>query len=99
MLEAEVLPGVETFPAFCAAIGLVLVPVHFATIRSRQPGVISAFTVMGILFVPILGPTNPMTYDPAQFYNFALSVFVGFGLGALSFLLLPPYRRHCERVV
>jgi uncharacterized membrane protein YccC len=83
-----VLPGLETFPAFSAAIGLVLVPVGFATIWSRQPAS-TGFTVMGILFMPLLGPTNPMTYDTEQFYNFALSVIVGCTVGALSFTLLP----------
>jgi uncharacterized membrane protein YccC len=40
--------------------------------------------------VPILAPTNPMSYDTLQFYNSALSIVAGCGAGALSFRLLPP---------
>ena len=89
IIKFAVLPGLVTFPALCAAIGLVLVPVGFAMIWSRQPAVITGFTVWGILFIPLLAPTNPMIYDTEQFYNFALSVFAGCLLAALSFQLLP----------
>jgi uncharacterized membrane protein YccC len=89
IIKFAVLPGLVTFPALCAAIGLVLVPVGFAMIWSRQPAVVTGFTVCGILFTTLLGPTNPMTYDTEQFYNFALSVFAGCLLAALSFQLLP----------
>jgi uncharacterized membrane protein YccC len=89
IVKFAVLPGLATFQAFCAAIGLVLVPVGFATAWSRQPAVSTGFTVMGILFLPLLAATNPMTYDTEQFYNFALSALAGCTLAALSFLLLP----------
>ena len=89
IVKFAVLPGHESFLALGAAIGLVLVPVGFATIQSQQPAVRTGFTLIGILFVPLLGPTNQMTYDTEQFYNFALSVFAGSVLGALSFTLLP----------
>jgi uncharacterized membrane protein YccC len=89
IVNFAVLPGLDTFPAFCAAMGLVLVPVGFATAWSRKPAVRAVFTVWGILFVPILGPRNQMTYDPGQFYNFALAALAGCLMGALSFLLLP----------
>jgi uncharacterized membrane protein YccC len=50
------------------------------------------------LFVPILAPTNPMSYDTLQFYNAALAIVAGCGAGALSFRLLPPlspeFRTH-----
>jgi uncharacterized membrane protein YccC len=88
IVNFAVLPGLATFEAFCLAIGLVLVPVGFATILSRPP-VSTGFTVMGILFLPLLGPTNEMTFDTTQFYNFALSALAGCTLGALSFTLLP----------
>jgi uncharacterized membrane protein YccC len=85
-----VLPRAVTFPAFCAAIGLVLVPVGFAMTWSRQPAVIGVFSGLGMLFVPTLAPTNPMTYDMVQFFNGALANFAGCALAALSFRLLPP---------
>jgi uncharacterized membrane protein YccC len=85
-----VLPRVETFPAFCAAVGLVLIPVGFAMTWSRRPAVIGVFSGLGMIFVPTLAPTNPMTYDLAQFFNGALANFAGCALAALSFRLLPP---------
>jgi len=88
IIKFAVLPGLVTFPALCAAIGLVLVPIGFAMIWCREPAV-TAFTVCGVLFTTLLGPTNPMTYDTKQFYNFALSVFAGCLVAALSFQLLP----------
>jgi uncharacterized membrane protein YccC len=86
------LPGLvyHDFPAFCAAMGLVLVPVGFVAVWTRNHAVSAVFTVWGILFVPILGPANQMTYDPEKFYNFALAALAGCLLGSLSFLLLPP---------
>jgi uncharacterized membrane protein YccC len=89
IVNFAVLPGLVEFPSLCAAIGLVLVPVGFATAWSRNPAVSTVFTVWGILFLPLLGPTNQITYDPEQFYNFALAALAGCLLGALSFPLLP----------
>jgi uncharacterized membrane protein YccC len=40
-------------------------------------------------FLPLLGPANQMTYDPARFYNNALAIVAGCGFAALSFRLLP----------
>jgi len=85
-----VLPAFETFQAFCVAIGLVLVPVGFAMARSRQPAATAVFTAMGSSFMPLLAPTNQMSYDPGQFYNSALAIVAGCGVAALAFRLLPP---------
>jgi uncharacterized membrane protein YccC len=40
--------------------------------------------------VPLLQPTNEMSYNAAEFYNSALGIFVGCAVAPLSFLLLPP---------
>jgi uncharacterized membrane protein YccC len=45
---------------------------------------------MALIFVPILGPANPMSYDPVRFYNSALAIVAGTGAAALAFRLLPP---------
>ena len=58
--------------------------------QSRQPAVWAVFTAMGMNFLPVLAPTNPITYDTQQFYNTALAVFVGCAVAALLFRLLPP---------
>jgi uncharacterized membrane protein YccC len=39
IVNFAVLPGLANFPAFCAAMGLVLIPVGFATVWSRNPAV------------------------------------------------------------
>jgi uncharacterized membrane protein YccC len=78
-------------------IALYLVPAGALIAQSWQPIVFAAMTFN---FVPLLAPTNPMSYDTLQFYNSALSIVAGYGAGALSFRLLPPLspefrtRRH-----
>jgi uncharacterized membrane protein YccC len=90
IVKFAVLPALHTFPAFCVAIGLVLVPGGFAMARSRRPAATVVLTAMGVNFMPLLAPTNQMSYDPGQFYNFALAVAAGCGVAALAFRLLPP---------
>ena len=90
IIKFAVLPGLETFPAFCMAIGLHLVPVGFGIAQSRQPGMLAFLTAMAVNFMPVLAPNNLMNYDTAQFYNLALAILVGSGSAALSFRLLPP---------
>jgi len=86
IVKFAVLPAFETFPAFCGAIGLILVPVGFATVRSRQPAVLA---LLAFNFVALLAPTNLMSYDTAQFYNTALGITAGAAAAALGFRLLP----------
>jgi uncharacterized membrane protein YccC len=87
VIAFAVLPNLETFPAFCIAIGLVLVP---AGAGVAQPWQNAVFTAMAANFVPVLGPANQMTYDTVQFYNSALAIVAGTGAAALSFRLIPP---------
>jgi uncharacterized membrane protein YccC len=86
IVKFAALPAFETFPAFCGAIGLILVPVGFATVQSRQPAVLA---LLAFNFVAVLAPTNLMSYDTAQFYNTALGILAGAGAAALGFRLLP----------
>ena len=83
------LPAVETFGAFCLIIGIFYVPAGFVIAQSRKPAVLAVLSVMALTFMPLLAPTNEMSYDTAQFYNFAVAVCVGCGAAALSFRLLP----------
>jgi uncharacterized membrane protein YccC len=80
----------ETFAAFSLVIGFCLVPIGALLARARQPWQAGMFTAMTLLFVPILAPTNPMTYNTQQFYNSALAIVAGASAAALSFRLLPP---------
>jgi uncharacterized membrane protein YccC len=86
-LDFAVLPNIETFAGFGLAIGLALVPAGALLALQWQPAI---FTGMVTLFVPLLAPTNPITYDTQQFYNSALAIVAGAGASALSFRLLPP---------
>jgi len=90
IIKFAVLPAFETFPAFCLAIGLYLVPAGFALACSRQPAAIAVFTAISVNVMPLLAPTNQMTYNTTQFYNLALAIAAGCGVGALAFRLLPP---------
>ena len=90
IVKFAVLPGLSTFPAFCVALGLCLIPVGFVMAQSRQPAVLAVTTAMGSYFVPLLTPANQMSYDTAQFYNSALAIVTGCVVAALSFRLLPP---------
>jgi uncharacterized membrane protein YccC len=82
-----VLPNVETFAGFSLIIGVVLIPVGTVFALQWQPAI---STGMVTLFVPLLAPINPMSYDQQQYYNTALAIIAGAGVGALSFRLLPP---------
>jgi uncharacterized membrane protein YccC len=84
------LPALQTFPAFCAALGLFYLPAGFAMAASRQPIAIAALTAMTFNFNPLLAPTNEMNYDTAQYYNSALAIVAGCGVAPLAFWLLPP---------
>jgi hypothetical protein len=84
IVEFAVLPAVETFPALCGAIGLVLIPVGFAAARSRSPGLTAVCGGLAVAFFRLLSPMNPMIYDTAVFYNTALAIFVGCSLSACA---------------
>jgi uncharacterized membrane protein YccC len=50
IVKFAVLPGLTTFPAFCAAIGLFLVPAGFALAMTRQPALVAVFSAMTFNF-------------------------------------------------
>src|SRR5271163_839168 len=81
------LPNVETFATFSLIIGLVLVPVGTVFALQWQ---LAIFTGMITVFFPLLAPTNPMSYDPQQYYNAALAIVPGAAAAVLSFRLIPP---------
>ena len=84
IVKFAVLPGFSSFPSFSLALGLVLVPAGVLLARSWQTGVVTGVTVS---FVPLLSPANQMTYDLQEFFNTALAIVVGIGVGAMSFRL------------
>ena len=93
IIKFALLPALVTFPAFCVAIGLILVPASFAMAwaQSRQKLVLAAvFTPLGVNFLPLLAPTNQMTYDTGDFYNTAMAIAIGCCIAPLAFSLIPP---------
>ncbi|MBV8401736.1 MAG: FUSC family protein [Acetobacteraceae bacterium] len=82
------LPGLhtQTFLAFSLITGLYLVPA--GALMAQWPT--GMFIAMTANFVPLLGPTNPESYDTIQFYNTALAIVVGTGFSAFCFRLMPP---------
>jgi uncharacterized membrane protein YccC len=89
-IKFAMLPALQTFPAFCAALGLLFLPAGFAIAASRQPIVTTVLTAMTFNVIPLLAPTNEMNYDTSQYYNSALAIVVGCGVAPLAFWLLPP---------
>ena len=87
-----ILPGLhaESFAGLSLVIGLYLVPIGTLLAQAHQPWQVGLFTALTLAFMPLLQPTNPMNYNPLQFYNAALAVLAGAGTAALSFRLLPP---------
>jgi uncharacterized membrane protein YccC len=86
-LKFAMLPNVETFAKFSLIAALILVPAGTFLALQWQPAI---FTGIVTAFLPLLAPTNPMTFDTQEFYNEALAIVAGIGAGALSFRLLPP---------
>jgi uncharacterized membrane protein YccC len=86
-IKFALLPGLESFPAFCIALAAFLIPLGIAMAATRQH---ASLVICAAIFMPVLQPTNEMSYDTMQFYNSALGLFVGVAAAPLSFLLVPP---------
>jgi uncharacterized membrane protein YccC len=82
------LPNVDRFAGFAIVLGIFLVPVGA---MMAQPWNTVLFIPIAANFIPILAPANQMSYDTIQFYNTALAIVAGCGVGALSFRLIPPF--------
>jgi uncharacterized membrane protein YccC len=87
IVKFALLPHVETFVGFSLAIGLVLVP---AGALAAQPWQTGTFIGLIGIFIPILSPSNEMSYDAEQFFNTALAIVGGATIALLSFKVLPP---------
>ena len=89
LIKFAVLPGLDTFPAFCLALGLYFIPIGCGVALAQRPAVSAVFTAMAVNFMPLLSPTNQMNYNTVQFYNAALAIVVGCCVAPLAFRLLP----------
>ncbi len=81
------LPNVDSFVGLAIVLSLFLIPVGAMI---AQPWNTVVFVAMIANFIPLLGPTNQMSYDTIQFYNNALAIVGGCVAGVLSFRLIPP---------
>jgi uncharacterized membrane protein YccC len=82
--------GIERFAGFSLVLAVCLVPIGARLAQARQAWQVGLFTGMTIMFIPLLQPTNPMTYNPEVFYNASSAIVFGAAFAALSFRLLPP---------
>lgn len=91
-INYAVLPGlgVETFAGLSLVLAICLVPLGVLLSSARQPWQVGMFTAMATIFMPLLAPTNQMSYDVATFYNAALGIVVGACGATLAFRLIPP---------
>jgi uncharacterized membrane protein YccC len=81
------LPQQSSFAGLSALLALVLIPAGALSSQAWQQPL---FVALEANFVPLLGPSNPPTYDPQQFYNYALALLSGVGFAMLAMQLLPP---------
>ena len=87
VIKFAFLPDHEGFLAFSLIIAAALVPLGAL---SSVPLLAPYFTSATLNFVPLLTPTNEMTYDAAAFFNSALGLLSGCAAGGLVLLLIPP---------
>jgi uncharacterized membrane protein YccC len=92
IIAFAVLPAldIERFAGFSLVLAVFIVPVGALLAQAKRPRQVGLLTAMTLLFIAILRPANPMTYDPETFYNTGLLIVCGAGFGALSYRLLPP---------
>jgi uncharacterized membrane protein YccC len=81
------LPQQPSFAGFSGVLALVLVP---AGALSAQPWQQSLFVALEANFIPLLSPSNPMTYNPQTYYNSAIALLGGVCFALLAMRLLPP---------
>ena len=87
VMDFAVLPGLATFPSFCAAMGAFLIPAGALMALPWRPAL---FAPMAGNFLPLASPANQMSYDPAQFYNSTAALVAGISIAMLFFRLVPP---------
>ena len=87
IVDFALLPNHESFFALAGVMALVLVPLAaLSTVPALAPYLVAAT----MNFVPLVGPTNQISFDTAAFYNSALGIVGGCLAGALALVLIPP---------
>ena len=98
ILNFALLPNHESFFALAGILACFLVPL---AALSTVPALAPYFVAATMNFVPLVGPTNQITFDTVGFYNSALGIVGGCLAGALALALIPPVPRamRADRLV
>ncbi len=86
-VKFALLPNHDSFASLALIIATAGVPL---AALSTVPACKGIFTGAAMNFIPLLGPTNQITYDTTSFYNSALAIVCGCAFGALMMRVLPP---------
>ena len=87
LADFALLPNHESFLALAAVMTCFLLPLAaLSTVPALAPYFVGATTN----FVPLLGPSNQISFDTLSFYNSALGIVGGCLAGALALALIPP---------
>ena len=87
IVNFALLPNHESFFALAGILACFLVPL---AALSTVPALAPYFVAATMNFVPLVGPTNQITFDTVGFYNSALGIVGGCLAGALALVLIPP---------
>ena len=86
-VKFAILPNHESYGSFVLIIGCVLVPM---AALSTRPSLAPIFGAATMNFIPLLGPSNEISYDTASYYNGALAIVGGSIAGSLMLRVIPP---------
>ena len=87
VVDFALLPNHEGFLALALILSAVLVPLAaLSTLPALAPYLVAAT----MNFVPLVGPTNEISFNTLAFYNSALGICGGCLAGALALVLIPP---------
>ncbi len=92
-----ILPASTDFEYLAFTLGFVLFPLGLVMANPSTAGAAGGFS---FVFVNIVRPLNPMTYDLADTLNTGLAILVGVVFGTLAYrLIFPPDPRAARRYV
>jgi uncharacterized membrane protein YccC len=86
IVKFALLVNKETFLAFALVISIAIVPL---AALSSVPILAPYFIPATFNFIPLLAPTNEMTFDTLSYVNTALGLLTGCAAGGLALLLIP----------
>jgi uncharacterized membrane protein YccC len=98
VIKFALLPNHESFLAFSLIVAVAMLPLGaLSTVPALAPSLLPGM----INFIPLLTPTNQITYDTLSYFNTASGVLAGCGFGVLAFMLFPPLspRIRAQRLV